>query len=146
MKWQGVRGTRPDGIAMGIRLLLGILFVMTGAMKLVVPALASAWAGQLLAANIPFAEFNRLVVPFVEVAVGVALAPGFYTRPVSFVVLSIMVVATYVHIVVDDPTLFPLQPSEPIIPVVVMVLTAYILVKGGGSRSLDLKASGRATA
>lgn len=144
MRWQRVRGTRPDGLAMGIRLFLGTLFVMTGAMKLVVPALASAWAGQLLAAKIPFAELNRLVVPFVEMGVGVALLLGFYTRPASLVVLSIMVVATYVHLVVDDPALFPLQPSEPIIPLVVMVLTAYIAVKGGGSRSLDLKAGARA--
>ncbi len=146
MEWQRVRSTRSDAVARGIRVLLGVLFVMTGAMKLVVPVLATAWAGQLLAANIPLAELNRLVVPFVEIAVGAALLMGFYTRLASLLVLNIMVVATYVHIVVDDPTLFPLQPAEPIIPAVVMILTAYILVKGGGSGSLDLKAIGRAAA
>ena len=140
MEWQRVRSTRSDAVARGIRVLLGVLFVMTGAMKLVVPMLATAWAGQLLAANIPLAELNRLVVPVVEMAVGAALLMGFYTRLASLLVLNIMVVATYVHIVVDDPTLFPLQPAEPIIPAVVMILTAYILVKGGGSGSLDLKA------
>ncbi len=144
MEWQRVRSTRSDAVARGIRVLLGVLFVMTGAMKLVVPVLATAWAGQLLAANIPLAELNRLVVPFVEMAVGAALLMGFYTRLASLLVLNIMVVATYVHIVVDDPALFPLQPSEPIIPAVVMILTAYILVKGGGSGSLDLKAIERA--
>ncbi len=144
MEWQRVRSTRSDAVARGIRVLLGVLFVMTGAMKLVVPVLATAWAGQLLAANIPLAELNRLVVPFVEIAVGAALLMGFYTRLASLLVLNIMVVATYVHIVVDDPTLFPLQPAEPIIPAVVMILTAYILVKGGGSGSLDLKAIERA--
>ena len=144
MEWQRVRSTRSDAVARGIRVLLGVLFVMTGAMKLVVPMLATAWAGQLLAANIPLAELNRLVVPFVEMAVGAALLMGFYTRLASLLVLNIMVVATYVHIVVDDPALFPLQPSEPIIPAVVMILTAYILVKGGGSGSLDLKAIERA--
>ena len=51
-----------------------------------------------------------------------------------------MVVATYVHLVVTDPSLFPLQPTEPIIPAVVMILSIYILVKGGGSGSLDLRA------
>ncbi len=144
MEWQRVRSTRSDAVARGIRVLLGVLFVMTGAMKLVVPVLATAWTGQLLAANIPLAELNRLVVPFVEIAVGAALLMGFYTRLASLLVLNIMVVATYVHIVVDDPTLFPLQPAEPIIPAVVMILTAYILVKGGGSGSLDLKAIERA--
>ena len=142
MDWQRVRITRADGMARGIRLLLGVLFVMTGAMKLLVPTLAAAWAGQLLAANIPLAELNRLVVPFLEMAVGAALLTGFYTRFASILVLNIMVVATYVHVVVDDPTLFPLQPAEPIIPAVVMILAAYILVKGGGSGSLDLKATG----
>ena len=146
MEWQRVRSTRSDAVARGIRVLLGVLFVMAGAMKLVVPVLATAWAGQLLAANIPLAELNRLVVPYVEIAVGAALLMGFYTRLASLLVLNIMVVATYVHIVVDDPILFPLQPSEPIIPLVVMLLTGYILVKGGGSGSFDLKASRRASA
>lgn len=141
MDWQRVRSTRSDGMARGIRVVLGVLFVMTGAMKLVVPTLAAAWAGQLLAANIPLAELNRLVVPFLEMAVGVALLIGLHTRLASLVVLNIMVVATYVHVVVDDPTLFPLQPAEPVIPAVVMILTIYILVKGGGSGSLDLKAT-----
>ena len=146
MELQRVRSTRLDGVARGIRVLLGILFVMTGAMKLVVPMLATAWAGQLLAANIPLAEVNRVVVPFIEVAVGGALLLGFYTRLASLLVLNIMIVATYVHLAVDDPALFPLQPAEPVIPAVVMLLTAYLLVKGGGSGSLDLKATGPASA
>ncbi len=142
MEWQRVRSAQSDGVARGIRVVLGALFVMTGAMKLAVPMLAAAWAGQLAAANIPFPELNRWVVPFVEMAVGVALLTGFYTRIAALLVLSIMAVATYVHLVVDDPALFPLQPAEPIIPAVIMILSVYLLVKGGGSRSLDLRATG----
>jgi putative oxidoreductase len=142
MEWQRVRSTQSDGVARGIRLVLGVLFVMTGAMKLVVPMLAAAWAGQLTAANIPLPELNRWVVPFIELAVGAALLVGFYTRIATLLVVNIMAVATYVHFVVDDPALFPLQPAEPIIPAVVMVLSVYVLVKGGGSGSLDLKATG----
>ena len=144
MEWQRVRSTQPDGVARGIRVVLGALFVMTGAMKLAVPMLAAAWVGQLAAANIPLPELNRWVVPFVEIGVGAALLVGFYTRIATLLVLNIMVVATYVHFVVDDPALFPLQPAEPIIPVVVMVLSVYVLVKGGGSGSLDLRATGAA--
>jgi uncharacterized membrane protein YphA (DoxX/SURF4 family) len=113
---------------------------MTGAMKLVVPMLAAAWAGQLAAANIPLPELNRWVVPFIEMGVGAALLVGFYTRIATLLVLNIMAVATYVHLVVDDPALFPLQPAEPIIPAVVVVLSVYLLVRGGGTGSLDLKA------
>ena len=144
MKWKRVRSTRSDGIARGIRVVLGALFVMTGAMKLAVPMLATAWAGQLAAAHIPLPELNRWAVPFVEMGVGVALLFGFYTRIATLLVLNIMGVATYVHLVVNDPALFPLQPAEPIIPAVVMVLSVYVLVKGGGSGSLDLSVNGAA--
>ena len=142
MEWKRVRGTRSDGVARGIRVVLGALFVMTGAMKLVVPMLAAAWAGQLAAANIPLPELNRWVVPLIEMGVGVALLVGFYTRIATLLVLNIMVVATYVHLVVTDAALFPLQPAKPIIPAVVMILSIYVLVNGGGSGSLDLKATG----
>jgi putative oxidoreductase len=145
MEWQRIRRTQPNSIATGIRVTLGALFVMTGAMKLVVPMLAVAWAGQLAAANIPFQALNRWVVPFIEMGVGVALVAGFYTRIAALLVMNIMAVATYVHLVVHDPALFPLQPAEPIIPAVVVILSVYILVNGAGSGSLDLRATHNAT-
>ena len=115
---------------------------MTGVMKLAVPSLGAAFAGQLAAADIPFQDLQRWVVPFVEIGIGCALLIGYFTRVATLLALNIMVVATYVHIVVNDPSLFPLQPEEPIIPAVVIVLSAYTLVRGGGSGSLDLRASG----
>ena len=56
-------------------------------------------------------------------------------------VIGIMAVATYVHLVVDDPSLFPLQPSEPIIPSIVIAMCLYLLWRGGGSWSRDLNAT-----
>ena len=141
VKSQGIRATQHDRLAGGVRVFLGILFLMTGVMKLVVPILAEAWAGQLAAASIPLEDLNRFAVPFVEMGVGVILLLGYFVRIAALVVLGIMVVATYVHVVVADPSLFPLQPSEPVIPVVVMVLAVYLLVRGAGAGSLDLKAS-----
>ena len=136
-----LRRTEDNKLGGAIRVFLGILFVMTGAMKLLVPTLAEAWAGQLLAAELPFYTLSRWSVPFVEMAVGALLLVGTYARLAGLVVVGIMFVATYVHLVVDDPSLFPLQPSEPIIPIVVVVLTAYILWQGAGSWSSDLGAS-----
>ncbi len=136
-----VRYTRSDTLAGVLRLILGVLFVMTGAMKLVVPMLADAWSGQLLAANLPFYALTRWTVPFVEIALGSVLLAGLFARPASFAVIGIMTVATYTHLVVHDPTLFPLQPSGPVIPLVVIVMSALILWRGAGAWSLDLRAT-----
>ena len=56
---QALRRTREDRVAQWIRIALGVLFVMTGVMKLVVPSLGEAFAGQLAAGNIPFLALNR---------------------------------------------------------------------------------------
>ncbi len=136
-----IRKTSDDRLAGGIRLLLAMLFLMTGVMKLVVPVLAEAWSGQLLAAGLPLYSVTRWTMPFVEIAVGAVLGVGAFARLAGIVVVGIMLAATYVHVVVDDPTLFPLQPSEPIIPLVVLALTVYILWRGAGAWSLDLRAT-----
>ena len=136
-----IRQTSDNKLAGGIRLLLAMLFLMTGVMKLVVPMLAEAWSGQLLAAGLPLYSITRWTVPFVEIGVGAVLGVGVFARLAGIVVVGIMLAATYVHVVVDDPTLFPLQPSEPIIPFVVLVLTVYILWRGAGAWSLDLRAT-----
>ena len=139
-----LRHTSDDKLAAGLRIFLGLLFVMTGVMKLVVPMLAEAWSGQLLAAQLPLYEVNVRLVPFVEIAVGAVLLIGVYTRLACLTVIGIMVVATYVHVVVDDPSLFPLQPNEPVIPLIVIAMSGYLIWKGGGAGSLDLKAGGTA--
>ena len=46
------------------------IFLMTGPMKLLIPQLAEAWSGQLIAANIPLYELSRWSVPFVELERG----------------------------------------------------------------------------
>ena len=137
---ENVRNTSNDKVAGVIRLLLAMIFVMTGVMKLVVPMLGEAWSGQLLAANMPFYSLTRWTMPFVEIGVGVALTVGLYARLASVIVMGIMVVATYVHLVIDDPTLFPLQPSEPVIPIIVLLMSAYIVWRGAGAWSADLRA------
>ena len=76
-----------------------------------------------------------------EIGVGIAMALGLYSRLAALVTIVIMTVATYVHIVVADPSLFPLQPSEPIIPLGVIILCFYVIWKGAGAGSSDLLAS-----
>jgi uncharacterized membrane protein YphA (DoxX/SURF4 family) len=136
-----LRATSEDKLAGGIRLLLAAVFLMTGAMKLVVPMLADAWSGQLVAADLPLYALTRWTVPFLEIFLGISLLLGLYARVASLVVMGIMVAATYVHVIVADPSLFPLQPSEPVIPLIVIAMAAYILWRGAGAWSQDLKAT-----
>ena len=142
MNTKAIRATTTDELAAGVRLMLAIIFLMTGPMKLIVPQLAEAWAGQLLAAQVPFYEISRWSVPFLELILGLLLAVGFFARPGVVVVIGIMIVATYVHSVVDNPSLFPLQPKEPIIPIIVIVMSIFILWRGAGAWSRDLKSTG----
>ncbi len=139
MRCQHIRDTSPDRVAAGARVFLGILFLMTGLMKLFIPMLADAFIGQLAAADMPLQELSRWLVPIFEVVVGAMLLKGFHARLSAVVVLGLMTVATYVHLIVEDPTLFPLQPTAPIIPGVVIVLAVFVLVRGGGAGSMDLK-------
>ncbi len=146
MSHKRLRATTRDHRAGAARVVLGVLIMMTGLMKLFVPVLADAFIGQLAAADLPVQELSRWLVPFIEVAVGGTLLRGFYTRLAALVVVGLMVVATYVHLVVEDPTLFPLQPTAPIIPAIVISLALVLLVRGGGAGSMDLRATHRESA
>lgn len=137
-----LRATSDHKLAGAIRIFLGLMMCMTGLMKMFVPGLGAAFAGQLAAARIPLPELSGIVVPGLEVLVGVALLVGFYSRVAALLLAGIMIVATYVHLAVHDPSLFPLQPEAPIIPLMVIPLTSLILIRGGGACSLDLKSSG----
>ncbi len=141
MTLDSLRKTSKDRLAGSIRLMLSIIFLMSGPMKLLVPRLADAWSGQLIAAGLPFYTLSRLTVPYVELVLGIVLAIGIFARPAAVVVIFMMLVATYVHMVVDDPTLFPLQPSEPIIPFFVIAMSVYTLWRGAGAWSMDLRAT-----
>jgi uncharacterized membrane protein YphA (DoxX/SURF4 family) len=134
-----LRQTRASYSAGAIRILLGLLFLSTGVMKFAVPDLRSAFSGQLTAADIPFHSLNMWVVPAAEIGIGVLFILGFLSRLASLSAIVTMVVATYVHLVVDDPTLFPLQPEKPIIPAIAIALCLYLIVIGSGSWSLDLR-------
>lgn len=118
------------------RIFIGALILMTGVMKFTVPMLRAAWSGQLRLARLPFYKLTFWLFPVAELMIGTLLILGVWTRPAAAVVLLMMLGATYVHIVVDDPSVFPLQPNAPIIPAVVIGLTIFVLVGGTGAWSV----------
>jgi uncharacterized membrane protein YphA (DoxX/SURF4 family) len=137
-----LRKTSNDKLAGVLRLLLGFVFFMAGVLKIVVPTLGEAFAGQLVVANIPFYGLSLYAFPIVETVLGIILLFGFHARLSAVVAAVTMVVAVYVHLVVDDPALFLLQPVEPVGPLVLLVALLYILWKGAGSWSIDLSETG----
>lgn len=133
-----VRKTSNNKLAGVLRLFLGFILFMAGILKVVVPNLGEAFSGQLVAANIPLYSLTLNAFPIVEMVLGITLLFGIHTRLSAAVAAVSMVVATYVHIVVDDPSLFPLQPVEPVGPIVLLMMLLYVLWRGGGAWSIDL--------
>ena len=62
-----IRQTSNSRILGFARILLGLLFLMAGFMKLLVPMLQQVFAGQLQAAGIPLIEINMWLIPILEV-------------------------------------------------------------------------------
>ena len=137
-----VRHTRCSNAVGLCRALLGLLFLSTGVMKFAVPSLRNAFSGQLTEAGLPFHYVNMWLVPLAESVIGGMLLVGLFGRIASLVAIVMMIVATYVHLVVHNPELFPLQPEAPIIPLVTILLCLYVLWAGSGSWSIDLRHQG----
>lgn len=134
-----LRQTSPNKLIGAIRLMLGIIFIMTGTMKLTLADFSEAWSIQLLEAEIPFYTLNFWFVPVFEILLGIILLIGYYSRIGALMVLPVMLVAMYVHLTVSNPAAFPAQPQEPYIPMAVIIMALFIIVKGGGNWSMDLK-------
>ena len=139
--FNSLRNTSRDRLGGALRILVGFVFFMAGILKVVAPSLEKAFSGQLVAANIPLQEFVLYAFPVIEMVLGILLLVGFHARISASVAAASMVVATYVHIAIDNPSLFPLQPVEPIGPLVLLAVLIYTLIRGGGAWSMDLKQS-----
>jgi uncharacterized membrane protein YphA (DoxX/SURF4 family) len=137
-----IRHTNRNSAVGLCRALLGLLFLSTGMMKVAVPSLRNAFSGQLTEAAIPLHSLNMWTVPLVEVAIGGMLLVGLFGRLASLAAIVMMTVAIYVHLVVHNPELFPLQPEAPIIPLAAILLCVYVLRVGSGAWSIDLRVQG----
>ncbi len=136
-----LRKTSRDRVGGVLRILSGLVFVMAGILKVLVPSLGQAFAGQLVAAGIPLHELVLYTFPIVETVLGFLLLVGLRARISATLAAASMVVATYVHISIDDPSLFPLQPVEPIGPLVLLAMLIYTVIRGAGAWSIDLRES-----
>lgn len=122
-----------------IRVLLGVMFLMTGMMKIALPFFGNAFLIQLTEAHIPLAEIGFWAVPIVEVGIGIMLLLNYRATLAMLLIVPIMAVAIYVHFVVLNPEAFPAQPQFPIIPILVLAMVAVNL---GATISLTKKNNG----
>lgn len=134
---KNIRQTSPNKLIGIIRIMLGVIFIMTGVMKLTMADYGTAWSIQLIEAEIPFYTFNYWFVPVFELILGLFLLLGHYSRVSALLVLPVMLVAIYVHLTVTNPGAFPSQPQEPYMPIAVIFMALLIVIKGGGSWSID---------
>lgn len=126
---QPLGGTGEGGGIWLARKALGLVFLVAGVAKLAVPQLADAFSEQLIGANLPLYEVTRWGVPITEILVGLLMFFGHLVRPAALAMLGMMGVAIYVHLTVEDAALFPLQPSEPVIPILVIALALVVLIQ-----------------
>jgi len=136
-----LRKTSHDRVGGVLRILVGLVFIMAGILKVLVPSLGQAFSGQLEAADIPLHGLVLYTFPIVEMVLGILLLVGLHARISAALAALSMAVATYVHIMIDDPSLFPLQPVEPIGPLVLLAMLIYILIRGAGAWSIELRES-----
>lgn len=137
----GVRETRNNKALGVVRVVAGFMIVASGVMKYGASHLWEAWSGQLIAAELPFYTLTLWAVPAIEVVIGGGLLLGFFARLCGAIIVVMMAVATYVHIVADNPDLFPMQPHQPVVPLMLLAMSTLVVLRGGGAWSLDLRSS-----
>ena len=121
-----IRGSRDSDFTSAVRVLLGLFILITGVVKFFVPEFRASFMGQLAAAGIPLQAQSLFLIPVLEAVVGAMFLGGVLIRLASLVAILIMALGTYLHLVVDEPSLFPLQFGLPLIPIIALVLSAFL--------------------
>lgn len=138
MAFPNLQKTSESKLLALTRLFVATTFLAAGASKLIVPEMTEAFYGQLREVGFPFDEELRLIVPIVEMITGYFLLLGRMTRHFAIVSILLMFIAVYVHMVIDNPNLFPFQPPLPVLPALIILLSSPLVLFGGGAWSKDL--------
>jgi putative oxidoreductase len=127
---------RKDGVALVGRILIALIFLMSGAGKVAEPGVTIAY---MTAAGLPFAPLGLAVAALVELGGGMALIVGYRTRAVAAVLaLFALITASLFHSNFADQN----QLIHFFKNVAMAGGLLQIVAFGGGRRSLDAR-SGR---
>ena len=123
---------RRDAI---LRIFGGVPLLLFGAMHLIDP---EPFRQMLEASGLPFVELNLIAAPLTEVAAGLLLISGYLARLGGLFGATTMIAAAYATVILarlgSGPEVPPLA-----LPVAVLAISAYVLWRGAGAWSLDLR-------
>lgn len=88
----------------------------------------------LRGAGIPFPELNAIAGPVVQLLAGALLISGYFARLGAALAIPAMGIAVYTHLVHNWPDEPPIA-----LPITLIVLSLYVLWRGAGAWSLDLR-------
>lgn len=88
----------------------------------------------LRGAGIPFPELNAIVGPALQLVAGALLISGYFARVGAALTIPAMAMATYTHLVHDWADEPPLA-----LPLILIAFSVFVLWKGAGAWSFDLK-------
>jgi putative oxidoreductase len=122
------------------RIAVGLLFLLSGRGKLFVPARREQMRETLLAAGVPFPNFNTVFVSMVEFIFGSFLLLGFATPPACLMLGGVMVMAiatTGLQNIKASSPLAWLSEFVYLPEVLCLVILVWIFLSGPGWFSID---------
>jgi putative oxidoreductase len=145
MLWVGTFLTELHGWQwLGIlvaRLVVGLLFFLSGRGKLFVPERREQMRGTLVAAKIPFSDFNAVFVSTVEFNFGFLLIIGALTQIACVMLGSVMIVAiatTAIKNIKPPPPLLGWLSEFLYLPeILYLVVLLWLFLSGPGWFSVD---------
>lgn len=131
-----LRKTDHSSTTIIIRMMVGVIFLSEGIQKLIYPALRGS--GRFEKIGLPEAEIMGFFVGGVELACGLFVIVGLYTRIAAIVLMIIMLMAITI-------TKIPLFQNEGFwegmhqirTDLAMLLGTFFLLIRGGGKWSLD---------
>ena len=131
------RATGPHWDAFAVRLIGGVPLLLIALAHIARPG--AEMLPIVDAMGLPAPELLARLAVAVELAAGLAIVLGDWTRLGALLAIAVMSVAFYAHLVID---VWP-NPNEPptALPLVILACAAFLLWRGGGRWSLDERAS-----
>lgn len=140
--FQDILNTEPNSSILLIRLLVGSVFLSEGIQKFLFPALRGA--GRFEKIGLPHPDFLGSFVGGFEIASGMLILLGLFTRLAAIPTLVIMLVAIYTTkgTVLAQEGFWPMMHGSRT-DWAMLLGSIYLIINGGGRWSIDWQLSSR---